>query len=378
MKSYHFLLLLSISFLSCENVAIVPSEFDTYVDAFVEAGAERGLNIDLEEEGIELRMVTAISGNRIASCEPNEKPALIRIQEAYWNVSGERERHRLIFEQLGRCVLNRTDRETLSEDHEFLSIIHGEGTPDSDINLVNRVFNVWGFRWDYYLDELFDPDTPLPFWNETEISYEDVEAAQKESLFLDEFDDNQNGWFVDSTELYEGKIENGMYYFRAIDDSFFPEIDQNIDQSRNFEIEIRIKNIQRGMNLIFGGERRLNAYNFILSNFFGTSGGFYLTDQYDYFSIFQEGIDTAPDFENKGFATQPIPGVDLEADEFHTLSVRRQGNFLYFFVDKEFVYVNDYEPFRGDMLGFLAASRRGDAEFVKEIWVDYLRVDYIP
>ncbi|MEM6804145.1 MAG: hypothetical protein AAF696_22260 [Bacteroidota bacterium] len=369
-------LIFSLFLISCEPELIIPDTFDPYVEAFIEAGAERGVSIDLEEDGLEIRFTE--NRDIVSNCNVSANPQLITISKAYWEAVGEREKHRLMFEMLGRCVLNRTDRNELTEDHEFLSIIHGQGSPAPNIGLVNRVFNVWGFRWEYYLDELFDSNTPLPFWNKTELRYDDISPADKESLLLEDFADNQRGWFVDSTESYQGKIENGIYYFSAIDDSFFPSIDQTIDQSRNFEIEIRIKNLQRGMNLIFGGERRLDSYNFILSNFYGTSGTLYLTDQFDYFSLFREGLNTAPDFETKGFATQPVPSLDLAEDAFHTLTVRRLGNLLYFFADEEFLYVNDYEAFTGGILGFLAASRRGDNNFVKEIWVDYLKVDYIP
>jgi len=137
-----------------------PPELDTYVQTFLKEASSRGRPIDLYEEGLVVNFGTLPRG-KAGSCRPNDYPKKVTIDAAQWKKLDEQQREALVFHELGHCILNR--------DHNNNTLPFGECASLMDGNEEESGFvcsnNYYAAQWRrYYLDELFDPDTPLPSW----------------------------------------------------------------------------------------------------------------------------------------------------------------------------------------------------------------------
>ena len=365
------LLIIAIFLCSCEEPIVnIESVFTDYIDRFEEEAATRGVNVDFSEEGIEILLVDSTSYLYAGYCDKDQETHQITIQRNYWDNVTERDRERLLFHELGHCILNRSHKNGLTDDREFLSIMQGSGSQSQYYSVRNRFVNYSGFRKAYYLDELFNGNTARPFWANSPNAYDDLDNTQKEHIFLEEFDNNDHGWYVDSTEQHQGKIENGLYTFTSKSNSFFPSQQISIDPTRNFQIEIRIKASRLGAFLLFGSDENSSSQFFSFQDNYGFANGQYLTDGNNYAYIFRADPELRPYFHQ--YALKPLRNFDIE--EFVLMTIRRDGDRLFYFLNEEFFYVNDYYPFVGDRIAFLPFDGDGSREIV----IDYFRIDYFP
>ncbi|MDW3646292.1 MAG: hypothetical protein R8P61_04440 [Bacteroidia bacterium] len=356
---------------SCEAPIVnIESLFTDYVDRFEEEAAARGINIDFSEEGIEILLVDSTTYLYAGYCDKDQTTHQITIQRNFWDNVTERDRERLLFHELGHCILNRSHKNGLTDDREFLSIMQGSGSQSQFFSVRNRFINYSGFRKDYYLDELFDGNTSRPFWADTRLAYADLDSMDKDNLFFEDFDNNDNEWYVDSTDQHQGKIENGLYTFTSKSNSFFPSRQLSIDPARNFQIEIRIKASRLGAFLLFGSNENSSSQFFSFQDNYGFANGQYLTDGNNYGYIFRADPEISPYLHQ--YVLKPLRAFDIK--EFVLMTIRREGDRLYYFLNEEFFYVNDYYPFSGDRIAFLPF----DGEGSREITIDYFSVDYIP
>jgi len=306
-------------------------------------------------------------------CESDREPHLITIQKSWWENVPDRDRERLLFHELGHCVLKRSHKNGLTDGREFLSIMQGNGTQSPFYQDRNQFVNYSGFRKSYYVDELFDDNTSRPLWDNIRVKYDDLDTLDRENLFYDDFTDNQNNWFVDSTDLHQGKIENGFYTFLSNSSRFFPSQQISIDPARNFQIEIRLKNNQRGAYLFFGSDENGESQYFSYQDNLGFGPNGYIRDGNKYGYIFRSSSDVEP-FVHQ-YALKPLR--DFSMEEFVLMSIRREGDRLYYFINEKLFYVNDFYPFTGDRIAFIP-NGSGDGLEEKELILDYLKVDYIP
>jgi hypothetical protein len=89
----------------------------------------------------------------------NTKARTITINPEDWEHRDHEEREHIIFHELGHCILNRDHRNEETLSNECFSYLRGdENDFDCSLNLLSAYWR------DYYLEELFDPGTPLPLW----------------------------------------------------------------------------------------------------------------------------------------------------------------------------------------------------------------------
>lgn len=153
--------LLLLSLFSCrEEIEPVVSDkaFDGYLERFIEEGQKRGYPLDLDETDIIFKFGN-LPSLQTGICRPRKRPRHIYINPKYWEVASGWEREAIIFHELGHCVLGRIHLNEKLPNGECASLMDGKEDGFSCVN------NLVCPRWrDYYYDELFDPETPLPHW----------------------------------------------------------------------------------------------------------------------------------------------------------------------------------------------------------------------
>ena len=155
--------------------AISP-EFTVYVNKFYEEAASRGITIAKENLIVKANLnlgQTDICGK----CKQNAQyPTLQRTVEinteslACWKSMPENNREALVFHELGHCLLGRLlHKDDLFNDGSPKSIMISSNSDlyspcayvfDEKPELCNKTG-----RRKYYIDELFDENTPAPDWS---------------------------------------------------------------------------------------------------------------------------------------------------------------------------------------------------------------------
>ena len=137
-----------------------PPELNAYVQIFLEEAAHRGKHIDLYAEGLVVNFGT-LSRGKAGRCRPNDFPKQITIDSSQWEKLDAPQREVLVFHELGHCILNRDHNNDKLPFGECASLMDGNDEEGSFVCSNNYYTSQWR---KYYLDELFDPDTPLPSW----------------------------------------------------------------------------------------------------------------------------------------------------------------------------------------------------------------------
>jgi hypothetical protein len=153
-----------------EPIYDVHPDLQPMVDLFISEAAQRGVTIVIPN--LILQYDTSLDEQVCGQCSSLGDPAkiqkVIRVNpdiSSCWEYAQELET--LVFHELGHCLLQRPHlQDTLPNGDPKSLMIEGDLTvyapckfvidqPENCNNLHKR---------SYYLDELFDPDTPIPGW----------------------------------------------------------------------------------------------------------------------------------------------------------------------------------------------------------------------
>lgn len=202
-------LIVSIVLYSCSegeqvsDVNIDP-ELQPYVDRFLEEAANRGMNIDLEESGLDIFFEEDISTAEYAGvCRFRLGANEIGIDRERWDDSSEARKEWLVYHELGHCVLDRSHRNDQFENGTWKSLMRG--SPITNDELLTPVCYLWD-RNQYYIDELFDEATEAPAWIDQSYNYDDA-PERDELLYSFESDEDNFSRFL------PGKFENIEFEF---------------------------------------------------------------------------------------------------------------------------------------------------------------------
>lgn len=179
MKSTLYALALILLFASCASEEpdlpniFVEDAFEPYVESFISEGAKRGYNIDFEDTG--LTIIFGHTPNASASCSEiaghDHGSHQIMVNKKAWQTLNDSLRERLIFHELGHCELNRTHKNDKFADGSWQSIMRGDPMTEVDERLPIPYF---GFRRDYFIDELFDEEVQAPDWANLNFDYHEI------------------------------------------------------------------------------------------------------------------------------------------------------------------------------------------------------------
>lgn len=291
MNRVAFILFVITLFTACkkEQVQVIPSEFEEFVAAFFEAGNQRGLDLNLEEVDLRIQFGT-LDGNIGGQCSFRNNT--ITIDPDDWNFLSEAERMWLMFHELGHCVLDRSHKNEETDNADCVSIMRGA---ENDFECSLNVYSSqW---WAYYLDELFDSNTPWPNWYGL---YEDFDAVNTISTLAD-------------LELTENYLE-------------FNDID--FSQYENFNIDFEFQNLNTNQNLV----------KFYLGNI-----GFSHCDVCS-----GTNVNIASDTPQQEYYRNDDGDIRFESDI--KLTIRKIESGFYFYVNERFVHTFESDLWSGNQI----------------------------
>ncbi len=190
MKKYiHFFLfvqLLSLSFFSCkkdnEITYDVDPVFEEYVQRFIAEGAARGKNINFDDTGLLIEFSEKIVNDASGYCFLGEHH--IVIDKAEWSALTDDQKDFLLFHELGHCELDRRHKNDQFNDDSWKSMMRGDPLLGDQERIPVPYF---GFRINYYLDELFNENIAAPDWSTQSFAHNDISESDK-TLFIDKQD----------------------------------------------------------------------------------------------------------------------------------------------------------------------------------------------
>ncbi|MFT6338705.1 MAG: hypothetical protein ACJATI_005482 [Halioglobus sp.] len=157
------------------NCSIGPSQnieprFQKYVEDFISEANRRGMNLALEDIDISIML-----GDIDASGNCNLRNNDVTIDEDTWSNIQEPYKTALIYHELGHCILDRRHLLEQMPNGECKSLMRA--TDESFACWVNFGSSLW---WDYYLDELFDPNLENPNWYIVQEDYSSMNILNEE------------------------------------------------------------------------------------------------------------------------------------------------------------------------------------------------------
>ncbi|WNJ15958.1 hypothetical protein [Pontibacter sp. G13] len=245
-RTPHFALLVACSILlsACQPdpapaVYQVPDIIEPYIDLFELEASKRGITLEVDNLIVEFES-NLQNGDAAGLCtfatESSPTPVIHLDTNSYNWRNNEWHREILVFHELGHCILNRLHKDDVLPNGSFASIMRSTGE-----QMYGGQLNA--FKRDYYLDELFNPETAAPDWALNAPSYSSIPAGQKTARFLEEFDNNTNGWFLGNSSATTSTISGGRFFFQSKQpgQAFYTSNSIDIDENRNFEIEIEVR-----------------------------------------------------------------------------------------------------------------------------------------
>lgn len=334
MKNTRILILGLISLLlfSCKKGDIyqVDPKLDPYLQLFLQEAKERGFNFNLEEDGLILQFAD-LESPTIGLCTYTY-PLLVQIDRTYWRDvtkynNCEDLRQDVVFHELGHGLLNRShDNQTLSNT-EWKSIMCGGDI----VRERSWQVNFSGMRKKYYLDELFNTKTPEPDF----FKYGDTFSGDKGNL-VESYDFSENKHFTDADgNVYD--ISNNAYNITTNNDYnniVYLHTRKNLTSDFYYEVKLKTKLAGNGdcVGIIAG---------YPISDTTGVGNYFYISRNNSYNELRA--------YVGHMQCMQPIAEVILKKnvcqldDQTETkLAIERTNNELYFYVNDQLIYRNDY------------------------------------
>ena len=260
---------------------------------FIAEGAKRGIDVDFSNTGlvVEFGDVPAEAAGVCSELGTSTSGShIVTIRRSFWLNADETTRERLIFHELGHCELFRPHDNQRFSTGEWKSMMRGAPLPEN----ISPVINYSGIRKEYYIDELFNPFTPTPSWLNIRGRYDDIPASQKNVIYS----------------------ANNVRNFQA--NVPFPE-------NGDFEIEIEMQ-IETG--LTFAGFRW---------------AGFDIATSFMVFFFSGNELNIASGSTLQG----PMHAIYYNhrvGFNMNKITVRRQGDFYFVFMNEEFLYWFEYVP----------------------------------
>ncbi|MEM6262848.1 MAG: caspase family protein [Bacteroidota bacterium] len=183
-------------------------------------------------------------------------------------------------------------------------------------------------------------------------NYYGVPVGDKQAVFYDEFDNNENNWNLRSNHL-DMSIREGELYCKSLNSRTYVKRRYiPFNQTGDYEVEINLRYVNGGMNqpigLTFGRDIRGNEYNF----YFTAEGRFKIMRYHN--GRYQNLVN---------WTNSPA----LDRYSFNTLTVRKIDSKWYFFVNRNLVHQTVAQFLFGYDAGFTIGGNM-------TLEVDYLRV----
>ncbi len=200
------------------------------------------------------------------------------------------------------------------------------------------------------------PNSPQSPSNNSSIDasvYGNIAVNKKKVIMKEDFINNAYDWGVGKSDATNRKIDNGYFYFKTYEESFYSTmIEQDLRSYRNFEIETKIKCVEGGIGyencILWGMDDNKHSFRF----------GITPKGQYTAYKMSPNGIVDYVDYTDS-------PEVSNIA--YTKLTIRKYNNMYYFFLNEKLVHSAPFEPLYGGNIGYLI----GKGQAMK---IDYLYV----
>lgn len=176
--------------------------------------------------------------------------------------------------------------------------------------------------------------------------------------FSDQFNNNNNQWVTSNNNNVAFKVSDGKYRMvhKRKEKGWSSYINKYIDTKRDFELETKIDKIagvtNHGYGLMFG---KNGSSDF---RFYIASSGYYKIAR-----MVNGKEEVIKKWTTSSFVTKGN-------QKSNTLKIKKEGDYLKFYVNNNYLDRIDFEPFFGNDLGYVVYNNQ-------EIAVDYLRLKYI-
>ncbi len=178
--------------------------------------------------------------------------------------------------------------------------------------------------------------------------------AQSRIHFIDNFEDNHNGWLIKSTYDIQTEINGGSYIIKSIPSSYYSGKEIIFDSNNDFSIEVRLKQTQGADNMWFG--INWGTYNWNNINAFNiTSNGYYKVWS-----------------KNNGVKIRDVQGKSsaiIKKGENNVLKVVKHKSQMKFYVNGNLVHTDIFNGLYGTIVGFMVGKG-------VKIEVDYIIVKH--
>jgi hypothetical protein len=332
-RKKHIPLLLSCFFtlllFSCGNgdddtPSTVDSALEPYLDHFIEEGVKRGKILNINKKSGIIMEFADLTPPTIGLCY-SSLPVRIQIDRTYWretanSANRENLREDLVFHELGHGFLKRGHRNDSLPNNEWTSMMCGE----PQVNERGWAVNFNGYRKNYYLDELFNENTPAPDWS-------NPVAFDGNKGYLWRFTDYSSLGPSSSTKgEFTLKTGNGVYEISSSDNEnkLFPLYPLTLITA-DFYMEIE-------MFVSFGLKESLS----------GLFAGYQLELNQDinYFTISSGSRSAACNTKCTVAPFAEVLVIDkFQKESYNKLALCKRGGELFFYINDKLVYRNDYK-----------------------------------
>jgi hypothetical protein len=311
----------------------VPASTEHYVEAFDQYANNHGYKFDFRESGLIIEF-TDLSDDTVSRCN-YEDPIRIEIDAESWQEANDNRREEIILRNLALGFLNRHNTNELFPNGEWTSIMRGR--PFNTEKIIFEGINYFGFRQDYYVDELFDESTKAPWWTDYSPSYESLPINGMNIVYQEDFIDGEKDWGTNNMPL-NANLNNGEMELVNNTDKPVVHIQEiNYDIKSTFLVECIFK-LESGNNLdlngLVWGAKDRTSFHIAGYNMNNAISLHNMAENYTYFK-----------FHNPSETLDNLNG-------YHKISIFYDEQNVFVFVDEKFIYITDVHDIYGPMLGF--------------------------
>ncbi|MEO1450561.1 MAG: hypothetical protein AAFV07_13615 [Bacteroidota bacterium] len=331
------------------NTYEVPSIVQPYIDQFELEASKRGQDIQIDNLIVDFGgELTDNTGNTAAGqCRPafsGEPTPHITLDttSANWR-NNDFSREMLVFHELGHCILDRLQhKDDLLPNGNFSSIMRTVGYQLYGDNTL--------FKREYYLDELFNPNTGVPEWALNFPPYE--LTLNTNGVFIENFDNNSRGWNVGTSDESSSQINGGNLNFASKVDGKAFFVDRpvtGLDTEGDFQIEASIR--------IVSGE------NAVLMQWAGSG-----PSDFTYMGFTSDSIAFVGNWETGTALNKPV--VVFNPNGFNKLTVRKIGDDYHLYINEQYFDILAFEAPKGNRIAFYVGPNT-------EMQVDYIYINQL-
>lgn len=284
----------------------VHPEFQIYVDRFVEEASKRGKKIDFEDTGLLIQFRSEVDKETGGVCKGNHH---IEIELSIWEDLAEFEREGLIFHELGHCELDRRHLNDTLPNGEWRSRMRGAPLPDGKSAVIHYI----GDRREYYIDELFDSEVPVPSFATYMPSYHSIVDKDKTPLITE----------LTQVDRFEEMFENTKV------ENFEIEVDVDVYQTLSFA------------GLQFGGSQFDDSFRIV----YNKEGRLLIDSGKEHYGTLRD-----------------IRREPMIQTGFNTMTVRRIDRRILLYINQKFIFWFE-EPQDFDKIATSYRSSIGEARF---------------